>query len=131
MPYGAHEPGRGGLLGSAGRLLDTVISILGTRLELASIELQEEGVRLVRIVVLACLALLSLVLTLLLLTLLIVVVFWDTHRLEALGAATALYFALTLICVWMLRRRACRRAPLLAATVAELRKDCERLGMRR
>lgn len=131
MPHGTHGPGRGGLLGAAGRLLHSIVSILGTRLELASTELQEEGTRLARLVTLTCLALLFLALALVLLTLFVVVLFWDTHRLEAVGGAALLYLALAGICAWMLRRGARRRAPFLAATVAELRRDCARLGVRR
>lgn len=131
MPEGRHGRERTGVLGAAGRLFDSSVSILRARLELASTELQEEGARLARVVVLSCLGLLFLMMTVLLLTLFVVVLFWDTHRLEALGGAAALYLVLTVILVAMVRRGMRRRAPLLASTVAELRKDCERLGVRR
>lgn len=119
-----------GLIASLRRLLATGVDILHTRLELLAVELEEGGARLRELLLYAVVALFFLGFGVLLLTLFVVVLFWDTHRVAALGAVTALYLGIgagaALACVHKLRTR----PRLFAATLAELDKDRERLGPR-
>jgi uncharacterized membrane protein YqjE len=62
------------------------------------------------------------------LTLLIVVLFWDSHRLLAIGSLAVLYFGAAAGLALLARRQITRGARPFAASVAELRKDRERLA---
>lgn len=84
------ETGRG-LFASLRRLLGTAIETVQVRLALLSNELEQEKLRIFDGLLWAGLALLLLGLGTLLLCGLIVVLFWDDHRLAALGALSALF----------------------------------------
>ncbi len=66
----------------------------------------------------------------LMLTLTILIVFWDTHRLLAAGLITAFFAILATIAGLVVRHRLQGRTRLLAATIAELRRDAATLGER-
>ena len=116
-----------GVISAARRLLVALVDILHTRLELLSTELEEEVLHLRR---LACYWLLSVLFLsggFLLLTGFVLLLFWDEHRLMALGICSALYLALGITCAVALRNGWRNKPRLLAATLAELRKDGQRL----
>lgn len=117
-----------GLFDSLKTLGATLAAILHNRLELLSTDLAEERVRLSSILLLALAALFCLGVGLLLLTLLIVVLFWDTHRLAALGTLTALFLAAGGGIGWLARQRLLNKPRLFEASIAELAKDREHLG---
>ena len=85
----AHEPR--GLLGALHSMGQTLTEILQTRGALFAVELREEIERRKRMLALAALGFAFLHTALLLVTLLVAVVFWDTHRVAAIVAMTALY----------------------------------------
>lgn len=119
-----------GLMGSVKRLLSTLISIVITRLELLVNELQEERLRLTRMLVIAWFALFCFGMGILLLTVFIVVLFWDDHRLAVLGGTCALFFALGTLMAMLLRSKAQAKSKLFSASLAELAKDREQLEPR-
>src|SRR3977135_4317295 len=80
------EPGRAeGLFESLRNLAKTFLAVVQTRIEIFASEIDEERTRLARIAVLAAVAALCVVLTVVLLVFLLVVLFWDTNRLLAIG----------------------------------------------
>jgi uncharacterized membrane protein YqjE len=120
---------RSGLMGSIKRLTATLTSIVSTRLELLANELQEERLRLTQMFLFVLFALFCFGMGLLLLTVFIVVLFWDDHRLAVLGALSVLYFALGSLAAVSLRRKAQEKSKLFSASLAELAKDKEQLGV--
>jgi uncharacterized membrane protein YqjE len=117
-----------GLMGSSRRLLSTLTSLVSTRLELLANELQEERLRLTQMLLLGLSALFCAGMGVLLLTLFIVVLFWDEHRLVALGVLCVIYFALAVVLAQLLRSKAQTGSKLFSASLAELAKDREQLG---
>ena len=116
-----------GLMGSIRQLLSTLTSIASTRLELLANELQEERLHLTQMLLLALVALFCFGTGILLFTIFIVVLFWDDHRLAALGALSALFLALSMLMAMSLRSKAQAKSRLFSASLAELAKDRERL----
>lgn len=114
-------------MGSIKRSLSTLISIASTRLELLANELQEERLHLTQMLLFALFALFCFGTGILLLTVFIVVLFWDDHRLAALGVLSALFFALGLLTAVLLRSKAQAKSRLFSASLAELSKDKEQL----
>jgi len=119
-----------GLFASLRRLLATGVEILQTRIELLSVELEEEGARLRELLLYSLVALFFLGFGLLLLTLLVVVVFWETHRLPVLTGITALYLAIGIGAALRVRHSLKTRPHLFSATLGELVKDREHLTPR-
>lgn len=108
---------------TVGRIGATVLAMARTRLELASVELQEETRRLVGFLALALIATVLGSVALLLAVLLVLVLFWDSHRLLALGSMTALFALGCALVAAHLRSAMATRPALLSQTLAELRKD--------
>lgn len=117
----------GNLLASAKTFVATLIAIIGTRLEIAAGELEEERLRLSGIVAYAALVFLFLALGLIFLSLLVVAVFWDEHRIAALTGIVIVYTLLAIIAGIQLRKQLSQKSRLFSITVDELRKDQERL----
>lgn len=115
-------------MASAKRLLSTLTSIASTRLELLANELQEERLRLTRMLLFVLSALFCFGMGVLLLTLFIVVLFWDEHRLVALGVLSVLFLGLGALMVMLLRGETETGSKLFSASLAELSKDREQLG---
>jgi len=103
------------------------VGLLRTRVELAVVELQEEGERRKGMVLLAAVAAIFVTLAALLFALFVVVLFWDTHRVAAAGVMTLLYLAIGAYAFSRLKRRAAESPPPFEATLAELRKDADAL----
>lgn len=118
----------GGLLGSLRNLAATLLGIAQTRLQLLGNEIQEEALRLRQLALLAIGAVFFLVVSVLLLTLLVIVVFWDSNRLAAIGGMAALYLIVGAVLANEARKRAAARTRLFEASIGELRKDRERLS---
>jgi uncharacterized membrane protein YqjE len=116
-----------GVLVSAKNFVATLIAIIGTRLEIAASELEEERLRLSEMMAWGAFAMLFGALALIFLSLLVVAVFWDDHRLAALGFITALYVILTAVAGFKLRKCLEQKSKLFSVTVEELRKDQEGL----
>lgn len=122
------EAAGGGLLESLRRLLTTLLALAATRLELVTTELEEELQRLTRLLLWSMASLLAAALALLMAAVTVLVACWDTHRLAAAGALTALFAVAALGGWWAVRRQLRDRPPLLAATRQELERDQTTLG---
>lgn len=112
-----------GLMGSLKRLTSSLLAILATRLELLANELQEERLRLTQLLLLGVFAAFCIGTGLIFLNAFIVVLFWDDHRLMALGSLTLVYLVAGAAVAMVLRARARAGAKLFAASLAELQKD--------
>jgi uncharacterized membrane protein YqjE len=114
---------RGGLGGAASRLAASLLGLVRTRLELASVELTEERDRVQYQLTMLVVALAMFMFALLFAATWIIVYFWDTNRLTAI-AVVALVFAAAGGALLMLRSQAARGAPMpFAATIAEFERD--------
>lgn len=114
---------RGGVASSLRSLLGNGIALLQTRLELLSIEAQEERVRLLALLTYGALAFVLLSFGLMFLALLVTVLLWDSHRLLALGIFTAIFLTGGLIALFATLRQASTPSRLFAASIAELAQD--------
>lgn len=119
-----------GLMGSVRQLLSTLTSIVSTRLELLANELQVERLRLTQMFLFALFALFCFGMGLLLLTVFIVVLFWDDHRIAVLGVLCTLFFALGVVMTLLVRSKMQVKSGLFSASLAELAKDRQHLGVR-
>jgi uncharacterized membrane protein YqjE len=118
------EPGHTeSLLESLRNLAKTSVALVQTRVEIFASELDEERVRLAKLVVLALTAAFCLGLAVVLLVLLIAVVFWETNRLLAVAVLAGLFALGGLVALLALRSAVRQRPKFLSATLAELRKD--------
>jgi len=116
-----------GLLDSLRGLATTFVAVVQTRLEIFGSELDEQRALLARIAALAAVAAFCLGLAIILVVLFIVVWYWDTNRLLAIGALAGLFGAGGIVSLLMLRATVRQRPKLLSATLAELSKDREKL----
>lgn len=117
----------GGLFESLKTLSASLIGIVHTRLELLSTDIAEEREHLIAFLLLALLALFCLGVGVLLLALLIVVAFWESHRLVALGGLTGLFLIAGAGMAWLALHKARTRPRLFAASLAELSRDRQHL----
>ncbi|MDR1311598.1 MAG: phage holin family protein [Burkholderiaceae bacterium] len=109
------------------RLACTLLAICQTRLELFSVELREESLRLLRYMMLALLSVFCLVITLLLAILFVVVLFWDSYRMEAIGALAVLFGSGSCLLLLAIRSHFRRNPRIFVYTRAELQKDIRRM----
>ena len=105
------------------------ISVAGfhTRLELFVTELEEERERLKQTLVLTLLLFIGLGFGFILLNVFAVALFWQNGWVAAIGALAAVYLGVGVIATLGLRKKILTRPGLFPATLAELRKDCDRL----
>lgn len=117
----------GGLFESLRTLSLSLVGIVHTRLELLSTEIAEEREHLISLLVLVLLALFCLGVGVALLAMLIVVAFWESHRLLALGGVTGFFLLAAAGMAWLALHKSRTRPRLFAASLAELSKDRQRL----
>lgn len=116
-----------GLFTSLKNLTVSLIAIIHTRLELLSTDLEEGRERFISLLATIFVALFCLCFGAVLLTILIVVVFWDTYRLLALGSLTGIFLIAGLI-LSAIAIRALKSMPrMFEASLAELIKDHQEL----
>lgn len=118
---------RGGLFESLKTLSATLVSVGRTRLELLSVDIEEERVWLSSILVWGAAALFCAGLSIVLVLLFIVVAFWDTHRLLALALPAMLLMMCAVIAGKVVQDKLRTKPRLFAASIAELSKDHEHL----
>lgn len=108
----------------------TLVAIVHTRLELLSVDLEEEREHLLTIMLLALIAVFLLGIGVVLSAILLVVLYWETQRVLVLGLLTA-FFLLVGIAVGIYARHKVRTKPrLFSSSIAELHKDQEQLSSR-
>jgi uncharacterized membrane protein YqjE len=113
------------ILAAAGRVAATLVAMVGTRLELAAVEFQEDARRLLGYLAWSLLAVFLAAGAIMLAVLFVILLFWDSYRLQAVAAMAALLGAGAFFIVTSVRARLNAQTPLFAATLAELRKDVE------
>jgi uncharacterized membrane protein YqjE len=112
-----------GLSGAVARLGASLLGLLRTRLELASVELAEERDRIQYQLASLVVAVAMFLFALLFAATWVIVYFWETNRLTAIGIVAAV-FAAAGAAVLMLRSHAAKGAPMpFAATIAEFERD--------
>lgn len=114
---------RGGLLYSIRHLASSLLAAAQTRLEILFTEIEEERVRLEQMLLVALGAVFCLAMGIVLCVTFVVVYFWDTHRLAAVGFLAAAFLCAGALLGWTLRSQAKSRPKLFAATRGELAKD--------
>jgi len=130
MATEAIPPRDEGLEGSLRRLGRALIRVIATRLEIVSTELADERINLTRLALVAMVILFCVQTGLMLAVVFIVLAVSPGNRLVAIGLASlALLLGALGGMVW-LRWWLKNRSPMFASTIAELRKDRERLGGR-
>lgn len=113
---------------SVSRLAGTIIDLLRTRLELATVELEEETLRFFSYLLFALTAMFCFAMTTMLGALLVVVIFWDTHRIPVL-VSLIVAFGLSGLAIGLGIRNHYRSKPkMLTHTLSELSKDIEHIS---
>lgn len=105
----------------------TLLELLQVRLELLSIEAQEEVQRVAGLLLFGAVALIFLGLGVVFLAILVTVALWDTHRVLALAVFAAIFLVLGGVSAFMARSRALAGSRLFSSSVEELRRDRESL----
>jgi uncharacterized membrane protein YqjE len=117
-----------GLFASMRRMLETLLAITQTRLELVTTEIEEELHRVAEILLWTFVVVFFAGLTVLMLAFLVVVAFWEDHRLLAASLTALGFVAVTGIALLVVRAKARARPKLLEGTIEEIKRDREALG---
>jgi uncharacterized membrane protein YqjE len=123
MTMESRPPASSGFFKNLVGLGDNLIAALQERIELASVELQEEKYRFVRLIIWISAAVFAGGMTLSFATLTIVYLLWDTARLAALGGFTLLYGGTLAWVILMLRRQFNQQPKPFEATIESLKED--------
>jgi uncharacterized membrane protein YqjE len=117
------EPASTGLLGSLRELGDNLLGTVQDRLELLSVEVKEEKLRLIQTFIWINVAVFSGMMFLVFLSLTAVYLFWDEARLTVLIVLTVFYGVTFLAVVLGFRRHIAREPRPLDSTLRELAAD--------
>lgn len=118
------SPEHSGFTASLADLGDNLIGTLQERIELVSVELQEEKYRLLQLIIWISAAVFAGVMTLSFATLTIVYLFWESARLGVLAGFTMFYGAALAGVVVLLRRSLAQPRPF-DSTIKTLQEDRE------
>jgi uncharacterized membrane protein YqjE len=118
------SPSSPGFTDSLADLGDNLIGTLQERIELVSVELQEEKYRLTQLIIWMSAAVFAGVMTLSFATLTIVYLFWESARLGVLAGFTMFYGAALAWVIVLLRRSFAQPKPF-EATIKTLKEDRE------
>ena len=114
---------RSGLRGASARLGASLLGLVRTRLELASVELAEERDRVQQQLTLLLAAMAMFMFAVLFVATWVIAYYWDTYRLTSI-AIVAVVFAGAGAVMLALRSQSARGAPTpFAATIAEFERD--------
>jgi len=119
----SHEMPAGGLLNSVRGLADGLIETAHDRLELFTLELHEEKLRLIQLFIWIGGAIFSAILAITFASLTVVYLFWDSARVAVLGGLAVLYTVLFLGVLGYCRKFIQRQPKAFRSTVAELQED--------
>ena len=111
------------LLRSLVQLGGTLLAVAQTRVELLTTEISEDLERAIRILFWALGALMAGILGVLMVGFTVVIYFWDTHRMAAAVAVTAVFLLAALLAGLVFRKRLHEKPRLLDATRTELHRD--------
>ena len=121
---------QGGLFSSVRRMADTCLSSVHNRVELFGLELQEEKLRLVRLLLWAVAALFASFLAITVITIAVVMIFPEENRRVVVSVFAVFYAILATVLGLKLRGEIKNAPPPLADTTAELKKDLDALRSR-
>ena len=121
------EPRKPRLANSLRGFLDNGLQTAQTRLELLALELQEEKLRLGSLLLNVLLSALLLAFGIVFLLIFLTVLFWEEHRLMALGISTVVCIGAALFAASNAAREIKRGSRLFASSLAELARDREAL----
>jgi uncharacterized membrane protein YqjE len=107
------------------RIGATLVAMVHTRLELAAVEAQEEARRLLGYLAWTMLAAFLAAGAVMLAALFVILIFWDSYRLLAVGGMAALFALAGIVILAKVRARFDARPAMFAATLGELRNDVE------
>ncbi len=116
------------LLSSIKNLVATGASIVQTRLELLSIDVQIARSKFISLLVMIVCALFFLFIGLVMLALLIVIYSWEADRMMALGLLTGAFLTIGLILALLIVQSLRTMPQLFEASITELAKDHEALS---
>jgi uncharacterized membrane protein YqjE len=111
------------LLASLRGFATTSVALLRTRLALLRVEAQEEAERLIGMLLWGVAATLLGIAGLIFLAVMLTVLFWESHRLLALGIFTTIFLGGAAFAVSSVLGLARQGSQLFAASLAELRRD--------
>ena len=123
MADSGETPRSGGLSNAIFRLGGTALALLRTRLELVTLEVEEERERATELLVLVLGGVLLGLFALLFASIFVIAYFWDAYRLWAIAGVTLFYVALAVATYARLQRLRREKPPAFAATLAELGHD--------
>jgi uncharacterized membrane protein YqjE len=112
-----------GLMESLKRMVDTLLSIIQTRLELLSAEIEEERVRVGQLLLYGAITFFFFAMAILLLTFLVVAVFWDNHLLLVLSGLIALFLIAGTVAWFAFRKVSRSRFVLFSTSLSALAED--------
>ncbi len=116
------------LADSVARLASTSIALLRTRIELVSIDLEDELRSMIGLALAGSAVVILTGFALLFIALSVVALYWETHRVTALLMAGGVFAFLAICFAVGMRRFMESKPPFMAATLAELDKDRQRMG---
>jgi uncharacterized membrane protein YqjE len=116
---------------TVGRLAATLLAMVHTRLELASVEMEQQSQRYLGYLLMSLLALFLFAIAIVLAALFVIILFWDTHRIAAVLGMAAVFGLAAAAIGLNVRSGFASQRPLLSATLGELRKDIEFLKSER
>lgn len=119
----------GGISGALSQFAASIVALFQTRLELVTVEFEEERERAKDMLVLTVIATVFFSFALIVLSVLIVFLFWETHPVMALVGVMLVYVVIGASAVVVLQRRRLTRP--FAATLAELERDVQSLRGKR
>lgn len=106
-----------------------LLAILYTRLDLATVELQDQGIRVIKLLLSGLVAVLLLITAFFFLNFWIIAAFWSTpYRLLVIGLVFAVYLAGGIIAAGMAGAMMKTWPGFLSQTIKELRRDVEGLN---
>jgi uncharacterized membrane protein YqjE len=116
-----------GLFASLRRVFATLVQAVSLRVELASVELDEQIAYARNLLLWYIVAIIGATLTVLFFAIAIIIACWDTHRLLAVCSVTAAFALVGLVGAGFVRTRLNQRPLFLAATIDELKRDAAAL----
>lgn len=119
-----------GLFESLTVLATTLVAVVQTRLELLSVDLEEEREHLFSLLILSLTAMFFLQIGIVLAAILLVAAFWETHPLLVLGTLATVFLVIG-IAVWIFVVHKAKTKPrLFSSSLSEMQKDRQQLGSR-
>jgi uncharacterized membrane protein YqjE len=112
-----------GLIDSLKTLTSTVVAMAYNRLHLLSADIEVARERIFSLLITVIVSLFFLCFGVLLLSIFVVVIFWDTHRLLALGTVTGLFLIIGGLLLFKVLNSVKRMPATFEASLSELAKD--------